>query len=303
MRSASAFVPGHISGFFQVCDEHDDLRRMGSRNCGPCISAGVRTEVSVEPSSQERIEISVDGRRAPGAKTSLAAVRLTLQHVSNPQRVVVRHRTQAPVGAGYGLSGAGALGAVFALSKVMGLGLERPEVASIAHRAEVSCGTGLGDVGAQMLGGLVIGVEPGAPPHGRWEQIHLPKNVKVVCGTFGGLPTTKLLHEEEFRDRSKQHGKLAMKKLLRRPTPKNFMRVSREFAEGLGLLDDELRALIDAAVAIGAIGASQVMLGRAVFALVEEEKLEQVRRKFLEFIESGSVIVTNINNKGATLLR
>jgi pantoate kinase len=302
MKSASAFVPGHISGFFQVCDEHNDFERKGSRNCGPCISAGVRTEVSAEPSSQERIEIFVDGRRAPEAKTSLAAVRLTLQHVSNPQRVVVRHRTQAPVGAGYGLSGAGALGAVFALSEITGLGLKRPEVASVAHRAEVSCSTGLGDVGAQMIGGLVIGVEPGAPPHGKWKRIRTPKDLRIVCGTLGPLETKQLLQDPEFRQRSKKAGGNALRSLTKALTIQNFMGASREFAREMGILDSELLHMVEEISSPSPFGASAVMLGKAVFAPVRKSELEDVKRAFLEFFEPQSVLVTNLDFEGAKLI-
>jgi len=302
MRKALAFVPAHISGFFQVCDESPELGQKGSRNCGPCIDAGVLTKVEVEPAARTSISVYINNERAPGAKTTLAAAENLLNLVREPLEVTVAHSCQVPIGAGYGASGAGALGATLALSKALDLRLPRERFAAIAHVAEVTCRTGLGDVGAQALGGLVIGLEPGAPPHGRWERIRLPKDVKVVCGTFAGLPTTKLLREEGFRERSKRLGGLAMKKLLEKPTTQNFMRVSREFAEALGLLDDELRALIEAVSKAGAIGVSQVMLGRAAFALVKEEKLEQVRRAFLEFLGPRAVMVASVDGRGARLL-
>jgi len=301
MRKASAFVPAHISGFFQVCDESPEPERKGSRNCGPCIDVGVLTKVGVEPAARTSISVYINNVRAPEAKTTLTAVENLLSLVREPLEVKVKHSCQVPIGAGYGASGAGAFGATLALSEAFDLQLPRERIAAIAHVAEVTCRTGLGDVGAQALGGLVIGLEPGAPPYGRWEQIHLPKNVKVVCGTFGGLSTEKLLRKEGFRERSKRFGGLALKKLLEKPTPQNFMQVSREFAEALGLLDDELRSSIEAVSKTGAIGVSQVMLGRAAFALVKEEKLEQVRRAFLEFLEPGAVIVANVDRIGARL--
>lgn len=302
MRRASAFVPAHISGFFQVCDESPEPEKKGSRNCGPCIDAGVLTEVRVEPAARTSISVYVNHERAPKAKTTLAAVENLLSLVHGPLKVEVDHSCKVPIGAGYGASGAGAFGATLALSEALGLQLPHERIAAAAHVAEVTCRTGLGDVGAQALGGLVIGLEPGAPPHGRWERIRLPKNAKVVCGTFVGLPTTKLLREKGFRERSKQLGGLALKKLLEKPTPQNFMRVSREFAEALGLLDDELRALIEVVSKAGAIGVSQVMLGRAAFALVKEEKLERVRRAFLEFLEPSAVIVAKVDWMGARLI-
>ncbi len=302
MRKASAFAPSHISGFFQVCDESSELERKGSRNCGPCIDSGALTKIKVEPAVRTRITVRINDKLAPRAKTTLAAARQLIRLAREPFKIEVHHSCEVPIGAGYGASGAGALGTTLAFSKALGLRLPREEIVTMAHVAEVACRTGLGDVGAQALGGLVVGLEPGAPPYGRWRQIRLPKDVKVVCGTFGGLPTARLLHEKEFRGHSKRLGNLALKKLLEEPTPKNFMKVSREFAEGLGLLDDELRALINAAMTTGAIGASQVMLGKAVFALVKEEKLEQVARAFLEFLDPSAVIVAGVARMGAKLL-
>ena len=301
MRKASAFVPAHISGFFQVC-EASDPERMGSRNCGPCLDIGVLTEVKVEPATRTSVNVLINNKRTPAAKTTLAAIEKLLGMVREPLEVKVAHSCQVPVGAGYGASGAGTFGATLALSKALVLRLPRERLVAIAHVAEVTCRTGLGDVGAQALGGLIIGLEPGAPPHGRWKQIRLPKDVKVVCGTFTGLPTAKLLREEEFRERSKRLGGIAMKKLLEKPTLQNFMTVSYEFAKGLELLDDELRALIEVVSKAGAIGVSQVMLGKAAFALVKEKKLEQVTRTFLEFLEPKAVIVAGMNRTGARLL-
>lgn len=298
MRKVSAFVPAHISGFFQVC-EASNPERMGSRNCGPCLDIGVLTEVKIEPATRTSVNVVINNKRTPAAKTTLAAIVTLLGIVREPLEVKVAHSCQVPIGAGYGASGAGTLGAVLALSKALGLRLSRKRLAAIAHVAEVTCRTGLGDVGAQALGGLVIGLEPGAPPHGKWEQIRFPKDVKVVCGTFTGLSTAKLLREERFRERSKRLGGLVLKKLLKKPTLQNFLRVSREFAEGLKLLDDELLALIDAAQATGAIGASQVMLGRAVFAFAQAEKAERIKRAFLEFLKPDKVMVASIDRIGA----
>lgn len=299
MKRAAAFVPGHISGFFQVCDEASEPDRKGSRNCGPCMGAGVLTEVTVEPSDRTVAEVFINGKRAPGAQTTLAAVQHVLRKTSKPVKVVVKHSSQVPIGAGYGASAAGAFGSALALSEALGLGLARPEVVKIAHVAEVSCRTGLGDVGAQALGGLVIGLEPGAPPHGKWQQIPVLQDMKIVCGTLAPLSTKELLRGEELRDRSRKLGGSALNGLLKSPTPQDFMRVSLEFAEGLGLLDDELRSLIKAAMSAGAIGASQVMLGRAIFALVRPSEAEGVRQAFLEFLRPDEVLITDLDRSGA----
>ncbi|MDI6884497.1 MAG: pantoate kinase [Hadesarchaea archaeon] len=301
MRKIVAFVPAHISGFFQPC-EASDPKRTGSRNCGPCLTLGVRTEVQVERDERTRVRITVDGKRAPEATTTLAAVNQLLSAAGASLKVEVNHFCQVPVGAGYGASGAGTLGAALALSGALGLRLPREKLVTVAHVAEVANHTGLGDVGAQASGGLVIGVRPGAPPHGRWKRIPVPKDLKVVCATLGPLSTKKLLQDEEFRRRSSELGGRAVEKLAKGPTPERFISVSREFAEGLGLLDRELGAIIKAAEAAGALGASQVMLGRAVFALVKERNLEAVKRALSDLLEPRAVFTASFSRKGATLL-
>jgi pantoate kinase len=301
MRKAAAFVPGHISGFFQICDEAGELERVGSRNCGPCINTGVLTEIAADPNERLNVEVFINGRRAPEAHTTLAVVRQILPMVPEPSRVVIKHSAQVPIGAGYGASGAGALGAAFALSKAFNLGLTRPEIIEIAHVAEVSCRTGLGDVGAQAIGGLVIGLEPGAPPYGKWQQISLERDVKIVCATLAPLSTKELLDDPKLRDRSRKFGLIAMKNLLKKPTIQNFMKVSHDFSEGLELLDDQLRKLIGAANSAGAIGASMAMLGRAVFALVKVPELGEVKKAFSELVDEDAILTADFDTTGARL--
>lgn len=298
---ASAFVPAHISGFFQVCDEAEEPERKGSRNCGPCLEVGVLTKVEVEPARRNAVRVLINHKPARKTTSHAVAERI-LSIVENPLKTTVDHSCQVPLGVGYGVSGACALGTALALSEALSLGLTRTRLVTIAHVAEVECLTGLGDVGPQALGGLVVGLEPGAPPHGRMKRIPISNDIKVACCALGPLRTEELLLDEGSRVRSKRLGGSVLKKLVKEPTPENFMRLSREFAEGLGLLDEELRALIEAASSAGAIGASQMMLGRAVFALVRGGRLEAVKRAFSEMLGPEKVIISGIDRKGAKLI-
>lgn len=302
MRKATAFVPGHISGFFQICDEASEPERKGSRNCGPCINTGVLTEVSAEPSGRTNIEVFIDGQKTSEAQTTVAVVRQMLHMMPGPAEVTVKHSIRVPIGAGYGTSGAGALGTALAFSKTLDLGLTRSKLIEVAHVAEVSCGTGLGDIGPQAIGGLVIGLDPGAPPHGKWRHIPVSQNMKIVCATLAPLPTKKLLKDAELRDRSMKFGDLALESLLKSPTPQDFIKASYEFSEALGLLDDELRTLIRTAKSAGAIGASMVMLGKAVFALVKASDLERVKHALSELAGPDAILAADFDPTGARLV-
>jgi len=126
--------------------------------------------------------------------------------------------------------------------------------------------------------------------------------MKIVCATLAPLSTKELLEDAELRDRSRKFGGLALKSLLKQPTPQDFMKASYEFSEALGLLDDELRALIRAAESAGAIGASMVMLGKAVFALVKAPELERVKHAFLELVDPDAILTADFDLTGARLV-
>jgi pantoate kinase len=153
-----------------------------------------------------------------------------------------------------------------------------------------------------MTGGLVIGIEPGTPPHGRWQRISVQNDIRIVCGTLGPLSTKELLRDKKILERSKKYGGIALKKLLSSPEIKNFVDVSSEFAESIGLLDDDMRALMEAATSAGAMGASMVMLGKAVFAPVEKENVAVVKKAFLKRLDPSSVLVAGIDEVGAKLI-
>lgn len=301
MEEVSVFVPGHISGFFQAIDEFDDSLRMGSRNCGPCISAGVLTEVEVKESDVNELEVFLNGEMA-AAETTKAAVGEVLEMNEEPVSVSVRHSVQAPAGSGYGMSGAGALGAALALSEALKIDFTREEVLALAHRAEVTCGSGLGDVGPQMLGGLVIGVEPGAPPYGKWEKIEVRQDMKVICGTLGPLPTSEFLADPENRKRSEELGKIALQELLSNRSAENFMEVSEEFSLALGIFDEEFKEIIKNISSESPLGASAVMLGRAVFALGPASKIEYLKRIFSDYFDLESIMIASVDFEGARVL-
>jgi pantoate kinase len=264
------------------------------------LDFGVLTRVKVKPSEKTLLEISINGERAR-AETTRSVVDRLLNLSKKSFDIRIEHFCRVPIGAGFGTSGAGALGTAMALSKALGLSLTRGELLTIAHVAEVTCGTGLGDVGAQNLGGLVIGLRPGAPPWGKWKRIPVSRDLRVICCTLGRVPTSRLLRKNDFCERARVLGMSAMRKLLSNPTLGNFMDVSGEFSEKLGLVDEDLRPLIESAKRAGALGASQVMLGRAVFAFAKRRDVVKIRRVLLELVKPGEFLVARINSGGAKL--
>jgi pantoate kinase len=245
-----AFVPGHITGFFSI-HEADDPERAGSRGAGLTLSEGVT--VTVEPTEETSIELN-------GEFAAVESGRRVLDELGETARISAE--TSLPLGAGFGVSGAVALGTAFAANDVFGDGRSENELVTLAHKAEVAAGTGLGDVVAQARGGIPIRLEPGVPEHNRLDGV--PTRAKVEYLSLGELSTAEVLSGSTSQ--LSRAGVDALVALVNQPTLETFMAESNGFAERTGLLTQEVREVIDDVHAAGG-AASMAMLGETVFAL------------------------------------
>lgn len=250
-RVAVGSVPGHVTGFFSVHPDPDP-RVAGSRGAGITLTDGVR--VRVEPEG--------DGVWLDGDRTSLAPVRGVLDGLG--VEAGVRVESDLPVGTGFGVSGAAALGTALAANAAFDAGRSENELVGLAHAVEVEAGTGLGDVVAQARGRLPIRVEPGAPGHGRLDGVPVPDDVRVEYVTFGEVSTEGVLSGDT--DRVTRAGEAALDRLLAAPTVDRFVACSRAFADEAGLLPERAQEAVADVEAAGGV-ASVAMLGDTAFAL------------------------------------
>ena len=276
-----AWVPSHITGFF-AAHRREDLLRSGSIGCGLCLSLGATTTIESAPEIQDS-EIVLNGL-VSGAPVSRFVVE---KLAKKPVRVTTE--LQMPFGAGFGASGAGALGCAYALNAHFDLGLTADQAACFAHEAEVSNGTGLGDVIAQNSGGLVVRLMPGAPGIGRIDRIPVPP-LPLNYVVRGPISTRDVLSDKDTMLSVNLAGEAALKELLKRPTLQNFMQLSRRFTEQSDLASDWALNAIEAVEAAGGM-ASMIMLGDAVFAFGGAEALKSF----------GRVYTTIISQRGANL--
>ena len=246
--AATAFVPGHITGFFSA-HTAATCEQAGSRGAGITLSDGV--EVTVAPGS---------GCRLNGDDVSITAVDDVRTRLGVD--AAVDATTSLPVGAGFGVSGAVALGTALAANAAFDCGKTENELITMAHCAEVEAGTGLGDVVAQARGGLPIRIDPGSPSHGHLDG--LPARPRVEYVTFGELSTEDVLSGDT--DDLTLAGESALSRLLERPTVEQFMASSRTFAEEADLLTDDVAEAIAAVDEVGG-DAAMAMLGNTVFAI------------------------------------
>ena len=275
VRTAVAFSPGHISGYFRRI-EGSDPRTTGSVGAGVVIDEGVRATVS--PATDTDIQVTRQGHMSAGSPpVEYALDRLGV-------RAHVTTECQLPIGAGFGLSAAALLATLTAANHLFDLGLSADEVASRAHEAEVVHRTGLGDVAASQAGGVVCRMGPGIHA----DIIRFYPEEPLYAVSLGPLPTASVLSSPEAMAR------IAAACPERCPRDlADFCRLSRQFAERSGLIAPEVRKVLSVCDA-AKIPASMTMLGNGVFAA--GNSAERVLSGF------GEVYRLNVARCGAYLI-
>ena len=258
-QRATAFVPGHVTAFFSA-HPADDLSVAGSRGAGVTLTDGVTVTVSAgdagDDATGETGSRTIDGRT--GSIGAAEDVLADLDAVAADVAV----ETDLPIGAGFGVSGAAALGTALAANAALDRGRSENELVGIAHAAEVERGTGLGDVVAQARGGVPIRLEPGAPGVGELDAV--PAAARVEYVTFGELSTEAVLGGDTAA--LSAAGEEALDRLRADPRLPTAMAAARRFAREADLLVPEVAAALDAVDEAGG-EAAMAMLGRTVFAL------------------------------------
>ncbi len=247
---STAFVPGHVTGFFTK-DTDPDPTKAGSRGGGLTLSDGVT--VTVRQSDHPETYLDGDPVGMDAVDRVLDALDVSAQ---------VRGVTDLPLGSGFGVSGAMALGTALAANDAFERKLSERELTTIAHGAEVQAGTGLGDVVAQARGGAPIRLEPGGPHANELDGI--PARSRVEYHVIGQLSTDDVL--ADAGDKLTQAGTRALSMVVGEPTLDTFMRAARQFSREADLITPDVREVIlDVSDAGGT--AAMAMLGQTVFAL------------------------------------
>jgi pantoate kinase len=284
---ATAFAPGHISGFFEPI-YNQDINRTGSRGAGINITFGSVSEVICESSTTQNFNIYVNNR-----KSSAPVIRLALKYLlgNSPVKVVVKNKNELPVGQGFGMSAAGALSATYALAKI--LKISSNDALRASHFAEVQLKTGLGDAIASSFGGIEIRKSAGLPPWGIIE--HIPgQGELVLCVVGKKLETKNILEDTNKAAKIVDYGKYCTKKILEKPSVENLFTLSKAFTENTNLADEKVLCAIDAASKFGL--ASMCMLGNSIFAMGKTDELCNTLSPF------GKIFVCNVDEFGARVI-
>jgi len=301
-------IPHRLTGFFEIIDTKNGKKltnpeKIGSRGAGISLSAMGRTTFIVqklEDLKEPICNIYINGTKVnENAQTTNYIFNYIKPLIKNPIKVKILHKFDLPVGCGYGTSGSGALGTIYGLNKLLNLNLSQFECGRIAHISEVINKTGLGTICGLLCSGLCVLKEGGYPCV--YEKIYVPKNIKVICTTFGEIPTKSVLSDENLDSKIKKIGALVLKNFIKNPNIKNFMKCSLEFTYMTQILEllnlNEIKSLIKELNKINIIGASMNQLGRSVFAVCKKEKIKDVIDVFQSYQEEDKIFNLNIYEK------
>jgi len=276
--------------------------RIGARGGGFVIRQGVTSRVTIRRRSRTRIEIRINSRLAPSARTTRSAIEQLIHTTGRTLDVLADIRVEVPIAAGFGTSAAGTLASCLALTDAGDLPVTFNDVGQTAHVAEVMNGTGLGTVSALLYGGFVLVREPGAPGIGVIDRLRFPADHAIVCAYLGPIQTRAALawKHEDVKYCALPRATLAA--ISKNPTLSVFLAESRKFGKQAGFETPRITRLISNLMSAGAIGAAQNMIGEAVHAVVEDQNTRKVLDVLKARFPDAKVFASRVETQGVRLL-
>ncbi|ADZ10341.1 GHMP kinase [Methanobacterium lacus] len=282
----SVFAPSHITGFFEIKDNKEPLKK-GSRGAGIALDKGVVTNLQLtekDSPNGSNIEVTINGEKDQKNTTithktmEIMEAKYKINHLLHGTQLKIDHKVDVPIGAGFGISAACAIGTALGITKLLQLNLTYNQATSIAHLAEIEMQSGLGDVVAEVNGGITLRIKEGAPGVGVLDKL-LPKNkdLYILCKSLGCIETSEIIGDPGHKERINQTGGAMLNQLLLDPVPKTFLKLSKKFAENTKLMTPEISEII-AILQEETMGASMAMLGNTAFAISKtpETSIENV---------------------------
>ncbi|MBK5113760.1 MAG: hypothetical protein KGD59_00035 [Candidatus Heimdallarchaeota archaeon] len=297
-HSSNWAVSAHITGLFQIV-ENDDPLKMGSRGAGFSIGKRVVTRITQKESNDKNHEVYFNEQVIDGI-VSLEVAKSFQERISD-LALKIEHKSPLPIQAGFGTSGAGALGTAFALNELFETKKSDEELGQIAHKAEVICRTGLGDVISQLQGGAEIRLEPGAPGVGVIKEFSWPIDDLVLLATIETMSTKDIITSPKMIEKINRYSNQLLLELNENPTLEEFLRVSFEFADKTGLMSNKLRKLITY-LREDEYSASMVMLGDSLFVVGDIYDLEECSSIIDNYDPNAKIWIDSISNLGPIIL-
>ena len=293
IKTASAWAPNHITGFFYSKMENDPMQS-SSLGAGVNLMRGTTTQVEAHPSSQNEVSVFINDERS-NAELSLWLVdKFFEKYLKDNYIINIKHTMEMPLSAGFGTSGSGALSLALALRKVFNREISDEKCFQLAHIADVENKGGLGTVIAEIAGGLEIRVAFGGPGIGKVETIPLEEDYKVIVLYFGPYQTTEALSDKNLMDKVHSFGKNCVDTLLKDPSVERFLELSHWFVKKIEVATGQVSDIIKKMERNGFL-CSMPLFGESVFSIQTTKKAHELRNILQEY---GKVYFSDISTGG-----
>ncbi|MBE6493239.1 MAG: GHMP kinase, partial [Methanosphaera stadtmanae] len=147
MNELKVFVPGHITGFFEIIQNKNPLLK-GSKGAGITLDEGVTTYSKIEE-GDGKLNITVNNQKNSLNTISTKTLEIIVNRYNldlSKYDITINHDVKLDIGAGFGTSAGFALGISFTIPQLLGINISLKEAGEIAHLTEISQSSGLGDV-------------------------------------------------------------------------------------------------------------------------------------------------------------
>jgi len=266
-RSATAFAPGHITGFFRPEVSSRGPLARGSVGAGLVLELGVRVRARWTPRGSHRIVVRTDS--AQDVPISREVARRLFARGSGRLEVWVRN--ELPVGQGFGTSAAGALATGLAVGRL--LGVPRQRAIAVAHLADLHGLGGLGGVAAILGGGLESRRRAGIPPYGVVR--HQPFPHPVTIAVLGRpLPSPRVLGDPKWLRRVDLAARPGLETFRRGLGPEGFLREAERFSDAVALGPESVSRKVRSLRRPG-LFVAQTMFGRAIWAVATRRRARE----------------------------
>ncbi|MAE42222.1 hypothetical protein CMO93_00495 [Candidatus Woesearchaeota archaeon] len=285
---AKAFAPGNISCIF-VIKKNKNPAKSGSLGMGFTIDKGVIVSIKkLDNNVNKKISENNNIIYFNNKKINFATVNFVVEKLTD-EKIIVKIKSELPLGCGFGLSGASALATAYALNKLLKLKKSKKELAFLVHVAEVENMTGLGDAVNQYYGGFLV----------KFQSSHMfkvkklaIKNKTIYYKYFSAIDTKKTISNKKIKNKINDAGIKSLNKIKkitiikthknqdfwcpensknfheinRKNIFKEIIKISKEFSIKSNLLQN--KRIIDLIKNIEKSNgnASMIMLGNAVFS-------------------------------------
>ena len=140
-----------------------------------------------------------------------------------------------------------------------------------------------------------------------FESISFPKNLEIICGTFGMIHTKSILTDPLLNKEIKNAGRRALNKLNKNKNIKTFIKCSIQFVKDTNILNilnlSEIQELLESLNKLDILGASMNQLGRSVYAICQKSEINEVLEIFNSYKPEIQIFNLKISTKGPTILQ